>query len=38
MVVDGLGIIYRMRTSPAVPGVSVDVGGSGEAKKFFEIA
>jgi len=26
-----------MRTSPAVPGVSAEVGGSGEAKKVFEI-
>jgi hypothetical protein len=36
-VLDGFLNIYRMRTSPAVPGVSADVGGSSETKKVFEI-
>jgi len=32
--VDGFGLISRMRTSPAVPGVFGGVGESGEARNF----
>ena len=36
-VLDGFLNIYRMRTSPAVPGVSADAGGQVRRKKFSKL-